>query len=56
LVICAEKDRQMPKSINQIIHESIPGSEFIVIKGATHNSPQERAPEVNKAIIDFLHK
>jgi pimeloyl-ACP methyl ester carboxylesterase len=56
LVMCADKDRQMPKPINQQIHESIPNSEFIVIKGAAHNSPQERAPEVNKIIIDFLNK
>jgi pimeloyl-ACP methyl ester carboxylesterase len=56
LVMCADKDRQMPKPINQQIHESIPNSEFIVIEGAAHNSPQERAPEVNKIIIDFLNK
>jgi pimeloyl-ACP methyl ester carboxylesterase len=56
LILCAEKDRQMPKSINQIVHENIPDSEFIVIKGVGHNSPQEKAPEVNKAIINFLKK
>jgi proline-specific peptidase len=56
LVMCAEKDRQMPQSVNQLIHESIPNSEFVVIKGAAHNSPQEKAPEVNKVIIDFLKK
>lgn len=56
LVMCADKDRQMPKPINQEIHENIPNSEFIVIEGAAHNSPQERAPEVNKIIIDFLKK
>ncbi|MFW9929134.1 MAG: alpha/beta fold hydrolase [Candidatus Thorarchaeota archaeon] len=56
LIMCAEKDRQMPFSVNQLIHENIPNSEFIMIKGAAHNSPQEKAPEINKIIIDFLKK
>jgi pimeloyl-ACP methyl ester carboxylesterase len=56
LILCAEKDRQMPVAVNRLIHENIPSSEFIVIKGAAHNSPQEKAPEINRIIIDFLKK
>ncbi|MBY8989988.1 MAG: alpha/beta hydrolase [Candidatus Lokiarchaeota archaeon] len=55
-IICAEKDRQMPKSVNLKIHEGIPNSEYIVIEGVGHSSPQEKAPEINKMIIEFLKK
>jgi hypothetical protein len=36
------------------IHERISKSKFVVIEGASHESPQEKAPEVNKIIIEFL--
>ena len=54
LIICADKDRQMPKAVNLKIHEGISNSKFVVIEGASHESPIEKAPEVNKIIIDFL--
>ncbi|MFX1321172.1 MAG: alpha/beta fold hydrolase [Promethearchaeota archaeon] len=54
LIMCASNDRQMPKSVNLQIHERIPNSKFIVIEKAGHSSYKERAPEVNKYIIDFL--
>jgi len=54
LVMCADKDRQMPKAINFKIHQGIPNSKFVVIEGASHESPQEKAPEINEKIIEFL--
>jgi len=54
LVLCADKDRQTPKLENVKIHERIPNSKLIIIEGAGHESPKERAPEVNKHIIEFL--
>ncbi|MHA1273430.1 MAG: alpha/beta fold hydrolase [Promethearchaeota archaeon] len=54
LIICAEKDRQTPKSQNEIIHEKIPNSKLIVIPKVGHDSPFEKAPEINQYIIDFL--
>ena len=54
LIIAAEKDRQTPLSRNQLIHEKIPNSRIVVIAGAGHDSPLEKAPELNKQIIDFL--
>jgi proline-specific peptidase len=54
LIITADKDRQTPMSRNQIIHEKIPNSKIVVIAGAGHDSPLEKAPEINKHIIDFL--
>ena len=44
----------MPKSVNLKIHEGIPNSKFIVLEGVGHNSPQEKAPEINKIMIEFL--
>jgi proline-specific peptidase len=54
LILAAEKDRQTPKSMNKLIHEQLPNSELIVIKKAGHESPREKAPQVNQNIIDFL--
>lgn len=54
LIMCASNDRQMPMSVNLQIHERIPNSKFIVIEKAGHSSYKEKAPEVNKHIIDFL--
>jgi len=54
LIIAAEKDKSCPVSVNKKIHELIPNSEFIVIKKAAHQSILEKAPEINKIIIDFL--
>ncbi|MHA1670012.1 MAG: alpha/beta fold hydrolase [Promethearchaeota archaeon] len=54
LVICADKDRQMPKVVNVKIHENLPNSKLIVLERAAHDSPKERAPEINQHIIDFL--
>lgn len=54
LIMCADKDRQMPKAVNLKIHEGISNSKFVVIEGVSHESPIEKAPEINKIIIDFL--
>ncbi len=56
LVMCADKDRQMPKAVNLKLHEGLPNSKFVVIEGASHESPQEKAPEINEKIIEFLKK
>ncbi len=54
LVLCAEKDRIANMTTNKKIHERIPNSVFKIIKDAGHNSPFEKAPEVNKVLLDFL--
>ncbi|MFO8018166.1 MAG: alpha/beta hydrolase [Promethearchaeia archaeon] len=54
LILTAEKDRQTPKIMNEMIHKQIPNSKLIVIENAGHESPREKAPEVNQHIIDFL--
>ena len=54
LIISAEKDKSCPKSMGEKMHELIPNSKFVVIEGAAHQSVLEKAPEVNKIIIEFL--
>jgi len=54
LIISAEKDKSCPKSMSEKMHKLIPNSKFFVIEGAAHQSILERAPEINKYIIEFL--
>lgn len=54
LIISGTHDRSTPLSMNQIIHKNIPNSKLLVLEKAGHQSPIERAPEVNQAIIEFL--
>jgi len=54
LLICGEKDRIATLSVQRKIHEQIPNSIFKVIKDARHGVSKEKAPEVNKTIINFL--
>ncbi len=54
LLLTASNDKITPKSSMEGIHEKIPNSTLVVIDKAGHNSPMEKAPEVNQKIIDFL--
>jgi len=53
LIICGKFDVQTPKKESIKMHSQIPNSKLIILK-AGHSSNKEKAPEVNKAIIDFL--
>ena len=54
LVLTASHDRLVPKSVMYEIHKKIPKCIFKVIDKAGHESPKEKAPEVNEAISNFL--
>jgi pimeloyl-ACP methyl ester carboxylesterase len=54
LLITSDKDRISPKLMMERIHSNMPNSVLKVIVGAGHDSPHERAPEVNQAILEFL--
>ncbi|MFX0031432.1 MAG: alpha/beta fold hydrolase [Candidatus Hodarchaeota archaeon] len=54
LILCAEKDKTTPKLVNQKLHDQIPNSKLIVVEKAAHQSILEKAPEINKYVIDFL--
>ncbi|MFX1257469.1 MAG: alpha/beta fold hydrolase [Promethearchaeota archaeon] len=54
LILTADKDRISPKVANEEIHKRIKNSILKVINNARHDSPFEKAPEVNQAIVEFL--
>jgi len=56
LLLTAEYDMLVPKAKMFEIHTKMPNSTIKVIKKAGHESPKEKAPEVNKAIIEYLQK
>lgn len=53
LIITGDKDRLTPKIASEQLHEKILNSNLIVIEGG-HYFPLEKAPEINKHILDFL--
>ena len=54
LLLTASHDRLVPKEKMLEIHKKMPNSTYQIIEKAGHESPKSRAPEVNKAIIEFL--
>jgi proline-specific peptidase len=54
LLLSASHDRLVPKEKMIEIHQKIPYSTLHIIEKAGHESPKEKAPEVNKTIIKFL--
>ena len=54
LLLTASHDRLVPKEKMLDIHKQMPNSTYFVIEEAGHESPKEKAPEVNRAIIKFL--
>ena len=54
LLIASDKDRIAPVYSMEQIHAKMPNSILKVIVGAGHDSPHEKAPEVNQTIMDFL--
>lgn len=56
LIIAAEKDRITPLSMNKLILKQIPNSKLIVLENVGHGSPREKAPTINRHIVEFLKK
>lgn len=56
LILAAEKDKTCTTTMNKKTLDLIPNSKLIIIEKAAHQSILEKAPEVNKIIIDFLMK
>ncbi|MHA1146764.1 MAG: alpha/beta fold hydrolase [Promethearchaeota archaeon] len=56
LIITASHDRTLPKLMSDIIYKKLPNSEIVVIQKAGHSSIQEKAPEINNLILEFLKK
>ena len=54
LILTASLDRTLPKFKSELIHEKIPNSKLIILEGVGHGSSLEKAPEINKLILEFL--
>ncbi len=53
LIIAGDKDKLAPKAARDKLHEKIPNNTLKIILGS-HWVNLEKAPEVNKVILDFL--
>ncbi len=56
LIICGEEDKLTPPDIMQSMADKINGSNFVVVNGAGHMSPIEKASFVNEKIAGFLRR
>lgn len=56
LLLVGEKDQITPPAFAQSLHQAIPNSSLIIIKGAGHLLPLERPYEVNRYILEFLRR
>lgn len=56
LVICGSKDKISPPTVMKPMADEIPGSEFVLIEGAGHMAPIEKADFVNEKIAGFLKR
>jgi pimeloyl-ACP methyl ester carboxylesterase len=54
-VVHGDSDRIVPiNASGKLTHEAIEGSRFIVVKGGPHGLNWTHAPELNRALLDFL--
>jgi 3-oxoadipate enol-lactonase len=56
LLLVGEHDAITPPAVMQSMHQSISGSEIIIVPGAAHMAPVEQPEIVNQAIEEFLGK
>jgi 3-oxoadipate enol-lactonase len=56
LVAHGTADLLIPFRAGELVHQAIPGSEWLVEEGAGHSLPRERAESFNRVLIDFLKR
>ena len=56
LVIVGDQDHGTPPEMAKLIHENLPGSEFLVIKDAAHIANIEQEAVFNQALLGFLRR
>ncbi len=56
LIICGEEDKLTPPEVMRKMADKINGSNFVVVKGAGHMAPVEKASFVNEKIAGFLQR
>ena len=55
-MIVGDQDHGTPPEMAQLIHENLPGSEFLVIKDAAHIANIEQEAIFNQALLGFLQR
>ncbi len=56
LIIVGEEDVMTPVKYAAYLHDKIPDSELVTIKGAGHSVMLERPTEMNEAILDWIKR
>ena len=56
LVVHGTKDLLVPAECGRWLAEHIPGAELVLLEGAGHAVPIERAVEYNRLVVDFLSR
>jgi 3-oxoadipate enol-lactonase len=56
LILVGEHDVITPPEASRSMHAMIPGSELHIIPDAAHMSPLENPGEVNRRMLEFLHR
>ncbi|MER7457208.1 alpha/beta hydrolase [Micromonospora sp. NPDC126480] len=55
LIVQGDKDNVLPyPKTGARLHPMLPGSQLVTLKGAPHGTPWTNAPEVSKAIMEFI--
>jgi 3-oxoadipate enol-lactonase len=56
LIIVGENDVATPPHFSQVLHEEIPDSKLVVVRGASHYVAMEQSALVNSEIVRFLEE
>ena len=54
LVVSGAEDRMVPPEASKELHRAIPGSRMVLVPGAGHMLPMERAEEFNRVLGEFV--
>lgn len=54
LIIAGEHDRTVSAPHREVLHQSIVGSQLVVIPDSTHATPVDQPQAFNQAVLDFL--
>ncbi len=54
LIVWGEHDMLLPATRGEELHQALPGSQVIIVRGAGHNPMWDRAEEFNRVVKEFL--
>jgi len=56
LIVAGDRDRFTPTWLSRRMALEIPSAELFLVRGGSHTALLERPEEVNRAVLDFLHR